>query len=155
MKFSPKLLSIATVCLCVVPLTHAVEKKISESELPHAVRQVAQELSKNAIVRAYTRDEENGLTEYEVEMTVGGHSKDVTVGGDGSVLEVEEQTEMSALPSAVRLGLKAKAGRGSITRIETITKHGEIVAYEAQITTGSKRSELQVGPDGIPLVRRE
>jgi len=51
--------------------------------------------------------------------------------------------------------LQAGAGGGKITKVESITQHGSIVAYEAQVRTGKKRSELQVGPDGRPLAQQE
>ena len=34
--------------------------------------------------------------------------------------------------------------QGSITRVESLTKNGNIVAYEAQVVTGKKHSEIQV-----------
>jgi hypothetical protein len=52
---------------------------------------------------------------------VNGHSKDVNIGSDGRVLEVEEHVEMSALPAAAQASLKQKAGSGSITKIESVT----------------------------------
>ncbi len=136
-------------------LSHAAEKRISKSALPPAVEKTAAEQSKGAIVRGYTQDKENGQVEYEVEMTVNGHSKDVSFGSDGRVLEVEEQVEMGALPAAVQAGLKGRAGRGNITKIESLTKHGAIVAYEAQVSNQGKHSEIQVGPDGKPLDHEE
>ena len=131
--------------------SHAAEKKISKSALPGPVAKTAEEQSKGAIVKAYTQDAENGQVEYEVEMTVNGHSRDVSIGPDGRVLEVEEQIEISALPASVQQGLKQKAGNGIITKIESITKRGAIVAYEAQVTTQGKHKEIQVGPNGQAL----
>jgi hypothetical protein len=61
---------------------------------------------------------------------------------------VEEQVEMGALPAAVQAGLKQKAGSRNITKIESITKHDLIVAYEAQVMTQGKQKEIQVGPLG-------
>ena len=105
---------IAVVSLFCAAASHAAEKKISQSDLSAAVQKTAQEQSKGATVKGYTRDNENGQLEYEVEMTVNGHSKDVSIGPDGKLLEVEEQVEMGTLPSGVQSGLKAKAGKGKI-----------------------------------------
>ena len=93
--------------------------------------------------------------EYEIEMIVNGHSKDVAFSPVGIVLEVEEQVEMTALPASVQSGLKNKAGKGTITKVESITKHSTIMAYEAQVRTMGKHSEIQVGPDGKPLDHEE
>jgi biopolymer transport protein ExbD len=133
----------------------ASEKRITKSDLPPAVRKTADEQAKGAVVRRYSTDNEDGRLEYEVEMVSGGHSKDVSIAADGTVLEVEEQVSLSSLSSQVRSGLAAKAGKGRITKVESITKRGSIVAYEAQVLTGGKHSEIQVGPDGKSLDHEE
>jgi uncharacterized membrane protein YkoI len=131
------------------------EKHIKRSDLPAAVQKTSDEQSKGATVRGYAKEREEGKLEYEVELTVGGHSKDVTIDPAGNVLEVEEQVALEALPAAVRDGLQKKAGNGKITKVETITKHGTLVAYEAQVLAGGKKSEVQVGPGGKPLDHEE
>ena len=88
-------------------------------------------------------------------MTVHGRSRDVTLDSTGNVLEVEEQVLLDSLPEAVRSGLKGLAGSGTITNVESLTKRGTLVAYEAHVHTGDQRSEVQVGPDGKPLAHPE
>jgi hypothetical protein len=88
-------------------------------------------------------------------MTVNGHGKDVTMNAAGAVVEVEEEVALDSLPLAVRDGLQAKAGKGKIVQVESITKRDKLVAYEAGVTTGGKKSEVQVGPDGRPLDHQE
>lgn len=131
------------------------EKHIKKSDLPPAVQKTAEEQSEGAKVRGYTQETEDGKLEYEVEMTVNGHSKDVSIDPSGNVLEVEEGVTLSGLSAAVREGLQRKAGARKITRVESITKQGKLVAYEAHILTGTKKSEVQVGPDGKPLDHEE
>lgn len=72
-----------------------------------------------------------------------------------TIVEVEEQVAMDALPADVRAGLQAKAGEGKLVKVERITKKDKLVAYEAQVTKGGKKSEVQVGPDGKPLDHEE
>jgi hypothetical protein len=129
----------------------AQEKRIKRSDLPPAVQKTADEQSRGATVRGYASEVDGGKLEYEVQLTVNGHSRDVSIAPDGSVLEVEEEVAQADLPAAVREGLQQLAGAGTITRVESITKQGAIAAYEAQVRTGTKRSEVQVGPDGRPL----
>src|ERR1700692_2184188 len=100
------LTGIVLMVLCVSALSHAAEKKIPKSSLPRAVARTAEQQSQGAPVRGDTQDSENGQVEYEVEMTVSGHSKDVSIGADGSVLEGEEQVEIGARPAAGRAGLE-------------------------------------------------
>jgi hypothetical protein len=155
MKITRVTLTTASVALCLGAFARAAEKKISKSDLPPAVAKTAEQVSKGAIVKAYSQDNENGTIEFEVETVVNGHSKDIAIGMNGDVLEVEEQVQLTGLPVDVQVGLKAKAGSGSITKVESITKKGKIVAYEAQVRTGEKHSEIQVGPDGKPLDHEE
>jgi hypothetical protein len=133
----------------------AAEKRIAKDRLPRAVQKTAEEQSKGAVVRGYSKDIENGKLEYEVQLQINGHSKDVTIAPGGSVLEIEEQVGIDSLPSQVRAALEAKAKTGKITKIESLTKRGAIVAYEAQVITAGKRSELQVGPQGQTLDHEE
>jgi hypothetical protein len=56
---------------------------------------------------------------------------------------------------AVQYALKKRAGNGTIGKIESLTKRGKLVAYEAHVKTGAKRSEIQVGPNGEKLAHPE
>jgi hypothetical protein len=133
----------------------AQEKRLQRSDLPTAVQKTADEQSKGAVVRGYSSETENGQLQYEVAMTIHGHGRDVSISADGMILEIEEQVALDSLPAAVRAGLEKKAGSGKIMKVESLTKHGTLVAYEAQVRTGTKRSEVQVGPDGKPLAHEE
>ena len=124
------------------------EKLIKKADLPDAVRNTADEQSKGATVRGYTEDAEDGKLEYEIELVIDGHTKDLTIDPGGNLVEVEEQVVLDKLPIEVREGLHKKAGNGRITKVESISKRGKLVAYEAQVLTGGKRSEVEVGPDG-------
>ncbi len=131
------------------------ETTIRRADLPAAVERTVQAQSQGATVRGFTVETERGAMFYEAEMTVAGHSKDVLMDATGAVVEVEEQVTLDGLPPAVRDGLRAKAGTGNIVRVESLTKAKGLVAYEAQVVTAGKRSEIQVGPDGKPLDHEE
>jgi len=133
----------------------AQEKQLKRSDLPAPVQKTADEQSKGATVTGYKKETEAGKPAYEVKMTINGHSKDVTIDPSGNLIEIEEQVALETLPAAVRDGLQKKAGAGKITKVESITKHGAIVAYEAKVLTAGKKTEVQVGPDGKPLDHEE
>jgi hypothetical protein len=133
----------------------AQEKRIQKTDLPSAVQKTADEQSKGATVKGYNKEVENGKVEYEVQLLVNGHSKDVSMDEQGNVLEVEEEVSLPSLPADIREGLQRKAGKGTIRKVESLTKHGSLVAYEAQVITAGKRTEIQVGPDGKPLDHKE
>lgn len=133
----------------------AQEKKIKRSDLPPAVEKTVAAQSSGATIRGFSTEKEKGETLYELEMTINGHSKDVLMAADGTVVEVEEQVAQDSLSAEVKAGLQAKACKGKILKVESITKKGKLVAYEAQVTTSGKKSEVQVGPDGKPLDHEE
>lgn len=131
------------------------EKKIKRSELPVAVDETVRAQSQGATIRGFSEEKENGKIFYEAELMVNGHTKDVLIDADGEVVEAEEQVPLENLPPSVRDGLETKVGKGKLAKIERLTKKGKLVAYEAQVLTNGKRSEIQVGPDGKPLAHEE
>jgi hypothetical protein len=133
----------------------AQEKKIKRSDLPPAVEKTVAAQSAGATIRGFSTEKEKGQILYEVEMTVNGHSKDISMAADGSIVEVEEQVALDSLSPEVKAGLQAKAGKGKILKVESLTKKDKLVAYEAQVETNGKKSEVQVGPDGKPLDHEE
>jgi Flp pilus assembly protein TadG len=144
------------IALCVAGTSAAAQdKRLTKSDLPVAVQRAADEQSKGATVRGYSSETENGQLQYEVAMTVNGRGRDVTFAADGSLLEIEQEVRIDSLPAAVQSGLQKLAGAGHITKVESLTKRGALVAYEAQVRTGTKRSEVQVGPDGRRLAHEE
>jgi hypothetical protein len=153
---------VSRVCLPILFLTAllavssvAEERKIKRSDLPPAVEKTVAVQSKGATIRGFSEEKENGQTYYEAQMVVDNHSKDLLIEKGGAIVEVEEQVAMDSLPTPVKRGLQARAGKGKLVKVESITKHDKLVAYEGQITTGEKRSEVQVGPDGDPLDHEE
>ena len=90
-----------------------------------------------------------------MELRVNGHGKDVTIDSTGAVVEVEEEVALATLPEAVQAGLRAGAGAGTIRLVESVSKGGQIVMYEAHVVNGAKRSEVKVGPDGKPAAARQ
>jgi hypothetical protein len=133
----------------------AQEKKIKRSDLPPAVEKTVAAQSAGATVKGFSKENEKGQTYYEAEMVVNGHSKDLLIDVNGAIVEVEEEIAMNALPADVKAGLQAKAAEGKLVKVESITKKDKLVAYEAQVTKGGKKSEVQVGPDGKPLDHEE
>lgn len=148
-----KLALIAALTLTTTAL--AQEKKIQRADLPPAVEKTVAAQSQGATIKGFSQEVEDGQTLYEAEMTVSGHSKDISIDANGAVVEVEEQVALDSLPAAVKAGLAAKAGAGKIVKVESITKHDKLVAYEAKVQTGTKKSEVQVGPEGKPLDHEE
>jgi uncharacterized membrane protein YkoI len=131
------------------------ETPIKRSELPPAVEKTVAAESAHATVKGFTREVENGQTYYEAELVVDGHARDVLMDEHGTIVEVEEQVAFDKLPAKVQAALRAHAGRGTIRVVESLTKNGKLVAYEAHVVTKGVRSEVQVGPNGETLDHEE
>lgn len=127
------------------------ERKIKRSELPPAVEKTVAAESAGATIKGFATEIEGGKKMYEVELQVDGRGKDILIDGQGNVVEVEEEVALDSLPAEVKEGLTKAAGRGTISRVESLTKRGELVAYEAVVKTGARRREVQVGPNGEKL----
>jgi hypothetical protein len=146
----------AAITLCALPqLAWAQEQKITRAALPAAVEHTVAQQSQGATIRGFSKEVERGQTTYEMELTVSGRSKDVTMDSTGAVIEVEEQVVLDSLAPAVQQAIKAQAGTATIGTVERLTKGEKVVAYEAHVTVNGKRKEIQVGPNGEKLDHEE
>jgi hypothetical protein len=134
------------IVLGAVSLVSAQERKLERKDLPSAVQASVDRESAGATIKGFSTERENGIRTYEAEMMVDGHSKDISFDAAGNVLEIEEQVTFDSLPASVRSSLTNLAGTGKVTKVESLTKKGRLVAYEAVIATGTKHREVQVGP---------
>jgi uncharacterized membrane protein YkoI len=143
---------VVSICLAVTSIAaFAAEKSINRADLPAAVQKTVDAASSNATIQRYIKDTEDGQLEYEVEMIFQGHTKDITIAPDGRLLEIEEQVNLTQLSTTVQAALQSKAAGGTITKVESITKQGRLMGYEAQVKAGMRHKEVQVGPDGSSL----
>jgi hypothetical protein len=141
--------------LAILATAQAQEKKINREELPAAVEKTVAEQSQGATIKGFSTEMDKGKRVYEVELSVNGHGKDISMDKDGKIVEVEEEVAMDSLPPEVKTGLISAAGGGTITKVESLTKGGKLVAYEAVVKNGPKHSEVQVGPNGNKLAHEE
>jgi hypothetical protein len=113
-----KMVAIVSVLLPVfaVAQEQEQEKKIRRSDLPPAVEKTVVEQSKGATIKGFSQEVENGKTFYEAELTINGHSKDVLMDTNGSVVEVEEWISIESLPPAARTGYKPRPGAARSSR---------------------------------------
>jgi hypothetical protein len=136
--------------LAVLTTAQGQEKKIKREELAPAVEKTVAEQSQGATIKGFSTEVDKGKRLYEVELTVNGHGKDISMDKDGKIVEVEEEVAMDSLSPEVKAALTT-AGSGTITKVESVTKGGKLVAYEADVKSGPKHSEVQVGPNGEKL----
>jgi hypothetical protein len=133
----------------------AQEKKLQRKDLPPAVEKTVAEQSQGATIKGFATEMEGGQKIYEMALTVNGHGRDISMDAQGHVLEIEDGVSLESLSPAVKDGLMKAAAGGTIGKVESLTKNGKLVAYEAVVTTGKKHHEVQVGPDGKKLAHPE
>ena len=124
------------------------EQRVKLKNLPKAVQKAVREQSKGARVRGLSKEVEKGETYYEVELLAVGHNKDVLIDPSGVVVEIEEEVPLASLPLAVMAQIESQAGKGKILTVESISKAGTLVTYEAHVSKAGKKSEIKVAPDG-------
>jgi len=133
----------------------APEKRITMKDLPEAVRKAAEEQRKGATIQGVSSEVEEGKTFYEVEMMKDGLGRDVTFDVNGKVVEYEEQVRLESLSKELRTAILKAAGKGTVGKVEAISKGGKLTEYEVHVTNGAQRSELHVKPDGTLLPSEE
>jgi len=131
------------------------ERKVRREQLPPAVEKTVAAESQGATIKGLSTEVENRQRFYEASLNVNGHNKDILMDKAGNIVEVEEEVQLDSLPAALQDALKKAAGSGRIEVVESLTKKGTLVAYEAHVKRGSKRLEIQVGPNGEKLKRPE
>jgi len=126
---------------------------VKMADLPPAVQKAVKEQMAGATLRGLSKETEHGKTTYEAELLVNGAHKDITIDGQGKIIEVEEEMKLTAVPDAARTAIESAAGKsGKVLQVESVTEEGKLVAYEAHIqkTPNGKKSEVRVDANGKP-----
>lgn len=112
--------------LATLSTARAQEKKIKREQLPPAVEKTVAKESQGAMINGFATEVEKGKRLYEVELTLNGHSKDISMDKNGNIVEIEEEVTMDSLPSAVQEGIRKGAGAGTVGKIESLTRNGKL-----------------------------
>ena len=98
-------------------------------------------------MRSISKETARGKIVFEVETTVGAKTRDFLVDAAGTVIEVEEETDLASVPSAVKAAIEKASAGGIVQRIEKTTQ-GSAVRYEVGLRKNGKTSEFTVNADG-------
>ena len=74
----------------------AAPKKLELKDLPPAVQKTVQDELKGGEIRNIGRETEDGVSQYEVETMLNGKHRDFNVDTKGTLLVVEEETNMDS-----------------------------------------------------------
>ena len=140
---TPVLTLAVSLALCAAAT--AADKKVQMKDLPAAVQNTVQaEEAKGATIVGLATEVEGGRKMYEVETTIGGHTRDLLLNAAGAIVETEEETAIDAVPAAVKAALEA---RGKVGKVETVTR-GTRVTYEAVVEKDGRKTEVAVNAAG-------
>ncbi len=127
----------------------AAGQTVQLKNLPAAVQKAVQDHTKGATVVGLSEEREDGKVLYEVETTIKGRTRDLLFDSAGTLMEVEEEVALDAVPAAVRSVLST---RGKVLKVESLTK-GTTVTYEAQVDRNGKKSEVVIDAKGNAIER--
>jgi hypothetical protein len=149
MTYRPLLL---TAALALSSCAYAAEHSVPCSTLPDAVQQRSKSLLEpGTTVHGCVKDVSAGKTTYEMELITPKGSKDVTFSPQGDVLETEQQVDAAALPPPVAAAFAKAASGGKLGKVESLTRQGQLIAYESTVVKDGKHRELAFRPDGAPM----
>jgi hypothetical protein len=144
-----------TVLLAIVALgssAMAQERKgkgLQLKDLPAAVQKTVQANLNGGDIKNIAKEKEDGVEQYEVETVLNGKARDFDVDSKGALLVVEEQTAIDVIPAAAKAGILKKVGDGKLGTIETFSKPGQPMMYEASYSDKKgKKHEALVKADG-------
>ena len=126
------------------------ETKVKLQDLPPAVQEAVKVHSKGATVRGFSKEIKDGRALYEVELSVKGLTRDLTLDAQGNVVADEQQTTLQDIPAAARAAIEKAATGGKLTLVEKVIE-GSSIFYEGHITKGGKELEMKVDENGKPV----
>src|SRR5262249_7280207 len=100
----------------------AQDQRAKIKSLPPAVQKTVEEQSKGAQIRGISKEVEKRKTQYELELTVDGRSRDMIIDPTGAILEVEEGVTLESLSPAVKAEIEKSLGGAKLLKLETVTK---------------------------------
>jgi hypothetical protein len=116
---------------------------------PAAITKAISKQFAGAKVRACKPENKGDQTQFEVKLEQkGGKSLEVDLAPDGSVLQLEEEVALSAVPAVVTKAFADKYGAAAIARAEKQTNTKRGVFYELAFAVGAKTHEATFAADG-------
>ena len=124
-------------------------KRLQLKDLPAGVQKTVEDNLKGGQIKTIGKEKEDGIEQYEVESLLNGKSLDFNVDTKGNLLVVEEASTIDAIPGPAKASILKKVADGRLRTVETFTKPGQPMMYEAAYTDKKgKHHEVLVKADG-------
>ena len=122
----------------------AAEEKIGLDQVPPKVSAAVKAKFPGAKLVSAEKEVDEGKTVYEMAIESNGSKIDVSLDGDGTIVEIEREVKEQELPAAVRQSLSAKYPDGQLKKIEEITE-GKSTSFEFVIV---QTTEVKIDAQG-------
>jgi uncharacterized membrane protein YkoI len=148
MKFDSKLCTALSLVI-ISSGAMAVEKDVSEKQVPAAVHSSFKQAYPGSKDVKYQEETADGKTVYEVEFKDKGKNHEASYSAEGSLIETEETIKTSELPKPIVDAVKAKYPKAVLKEAEKVLKpDGTVSGYEVDITEGKTALELELDNTG-------
>ena len=141
-------IAIAALTLCATAQEKPAAKKLELKDLPPAVQKTVQAELKGAEVKGISKETEHGVAQYEIETLLNGKHRDFEVDTKGTLLVVEEETAIDAIPAAAKAAILKKVASGKLGMVELFQRGGETMYEAAYTSKNGKKQEVLVKADG-------
>ena len=142
------LIAAAAIALA-VPAFAQEEQTITMDQVPAAAMTAAKANANGVEFTAVAMDDDEGTDTYELSgKMANGMAFEVDVLADGTLEEIEEQVEFSAVPEAVRTTLGQNLSGFEPTVSEKSTRPNDVVIYEFEGTHEGKEIDVEINADG-------
>ncbi len=124
-------------------------KRLQLKDLPPAVQKTVQDNLNGGTIKNIGKETEEGVAQYEIESVLNGKARDFNVDMKGNLLVMEEATTLDAIPAAAKAAILKKVGDGKLGAVETLSKPGQPMLYEAAYKDKAGRNHaIVVKADG-------
>ena len=126
----------------------ATQTKVAKLAWPPAVEAAFKKTYPNAIVKAVSKENEDGKTIFEVESIDNGRRRDINYNADGSVILYEEELTEADVPAVIVEAIKKRYPKAVGTKWERLFVAKDNSANYEIVLKGAPVKEVVLTPDG-------
>ncbi len=131
------------------PEPAATANEIPLDKVPAAVLKTQKAKFPTAKIKKAIKEEDEGKTVYELEMTVDGRNVDANFSSEGKILSVEKEIAIEKLPKKVAEAVAKKYPKATIVLAEEMTEgDDDELDYEVTVKDGEKTIVIVLDADG-------
>jgi hypothetical protein len=132
----------------------AQSKKFTVKDLPKPVKAAFTASYPKAAIKGVDKEDEKGVTYYEIESVDGKMKRDLLYTADGKVFEIEEGLSADALPTDVSKALAKEHPGYSFVKGEKVVR-GSDVTFSVKYKSGKKTYKSTVTQQGKVTATKE